>query len=321
VQAADQSGTTRTTPHKTHGGGVSMRAAATPTPGPDPSAERHTDLSGFGSTQLIPTSPRVLPDSEDHPEEAPGHQEAPSPKPQAPGLSGSGDAGTIAGDPEVGAEHPSATDAVWPGARGPRLGAALEELLDGRRLWRRDGHHHTALTGLPTTWPALDAALPGGGWPPACLTELLCPHPGSGELSLVLPALAELAASGGWICWISPPHVPYPPALAALGLDLSRQLLVEVPDALAGLWAMEQALRSGSCDAVLAWAEPREAHWPRRLQLAAEQGEARGFLFRDLRAGRCPSAAALRLRLAPGEVEILKCRGGRPARLHRQHPG
>jgi protein ImuA len=39
---------------------------------------------------------------------------------------------------------------------------------------------------------ALDAQLPGGGWPVGALTELLLPHPGVGELRLLAPALAAL---------------------------------------------------------------------------------------------------------------------------------
>jgi protein ImuA len=199
--------------------------------------------------------------------------------------------------------------------------AALEALLDGRRLWRASGRDAASRQGLPTGRSALDAVLPGGGWPTACLSEILCAHPGSGELSLVLPALAQCAASGGWICWVAPPHVPYPPALATVGLNLSRQLVIQPPagknETTDALWAMEQALLSGACDAVLAWVEPREAYWPRRLQLAAEQGESRGFLFRDLRAAQRPSAAALRMKLTADALEIMKCRGGRPIRLRR----
>jgi len=40
---------------------------------------------------------------------------------------------------------------------------------------------------------ALDAELPGGGWPHGVLTELLLPQPGVGELRLLAPALAAVA--------------------------------------------------------------------------------------------------------------------------------
>ena len=57
----------------------------------------------------------------------------------------------------------------------------------------------------------------------------------------------------------------------------------------------------------------------RRLQVAAETGQALGFAFRDARAADNPSPAALRLLFertpsercdASTQVRVLKCRGG-----------
>lgn len=41
--------------------------------------------------------------------------------------------------------------------------------------------------GLPSGFAALDAQLPGGGWPRRALTELLLPHPGSCASSSAKP--------------------------------------------------------------------------------------------------------------------------------------
>jgi len=80
-------------------------------------------------------------------------------------------------------------------------------------------------------------------------------------------------------------------------------------------WAMEQALRSGACSAVLGWAASRDRRSLRRLQLAAEQARCMAVLFRSLREAREPSPAVLRIALEGGrhglEVRILKSRGGR----------
>ena len=43
----------------------------------------------------------------------------------------------------------------------------------------------------PSGYAALDAALPGGGWPEAALVEVLLAADGLGELSLLLPTLAR----------------------------------------------------------------------------------------------------------------------------------
>jgi protein ImuA len=59
-------------------------------------------------------------------------------------------------------------------------------------LWRAAQLGRATGAGLPTGFPALDAELPGGGWPRQALTELLLPHPGVGEWRLLAPVLAAL---------------------------------------------------------------------------------------------------------------------------------
>ncbi|MFD2451369.1 hypothetical protein [Ideonella paludis] len=65
----------------------------------------------------------------------------------------------------------------------------------------------------PSGWAALDAELPGGGWPGRALTELLLPAPGLGELRLLAPLLARLSAQGRALLWVQPPAL-----LSAAGL-------------------------------------------------------------------------------------------------------
>src|SRR6202007_2810067 len=150
--------------------------------------------------------------------------------------------------------------------------------------------------GLATGFAALDAHLPGNGWPRACLIESLVARFGSGELSVLLPALAALtrAAAARWCVWVAPPLMPFAPALVSCGIVLERVAVVggERP-----LWAFEQTLGSGGCDAVLGWAGRPQARAIRRLQLAAERGRTLGVLFRRRSAAREASAAVLRLGL------------------------
>jgi cell division inhibitor SulA/protein ImuA len=201
----------------------------------------------------------------------------------------------------------------------------LETLLQRPDVWR--GRARTPQSGfVPTGHPALDEHLPGGGWPVGALTELFPVREGIGELALLMPALAMLSQGERWIAWIGAPHCPYAPALAAAGVRLTRLLLVQPRAARDRLWATEQALRSGACAAVLAWPDRPDERALRRLQLAAEEGGAIGFLFRPERAARNASPAALRLTLTPGDselvVQVLKCRGGwsrGPVHLPRHH--
>ncbi|KFN50366.1 hypothetical protein P873_06745 [Arenimonas composti TR7-09 = DSM 18010] len=186
---------------------------------------------------------------------------------------------------------------------------SLEPLLASRQLWRGQVSAN-APARLPTGFAALDAVLPGGGWPEAALSELLPDLDGLGELSLLLPALVRLTAAGREIVWVDPPYRPCLPALLRAGLDPTRLHLVDSGGETA--WALEQCLRSQACGAVVGWLPRADDRCLRRLQVAAETGQAPGFLFRPPTAVRQPSPAALRLQVAAGgRVRVVKCRGGR----------
>jgi hypothetical protein len=208
------------------------------------------------------------------------------------------------------------------------LSASLDKLLENPRVWR--GRNQTQQkAGLASGYPELDRHLPGGGWPTEALTEILTEQYGIGELRLLMPALAQLSAEDaqsdynepGWIAWVAPPFQPYPPALQQCGIDLSRMLIVRPEDSSEILWSAEQALSSGTCAAVLFWAERLDDQASRRLQLAAEKGHSWAIAFRPMAARLQPSAAALRLELHSSSdgtrVHILKSRGGRPTILNK----
>src|SRR5882762_6617217 len=181
---------------------------------------------------------------------------------------------------------------------------ALETILQRHPVWRGESLAKN-VAALPTGFPCLDAELPGGGWPRQGLTELLTDEAGIGELELVLPALAALTSAGNRSVWIGPPHVPYAPALAAAGLDLTHLLIVTPASRRDALWAAEQALRSGGCHALAAWLrKPRYAEL-QRLAVAAEASHAVAFLYRPLAAAAESSPACLRLALEPAGLELV----------------
>lgn len=179
---------------------------------------------------------------------------------------------------------------LWPASRLARPGAAVH----------------------PTGFAALDAELPGGGWPASALIELLAERPGVGELSLLLPLLGA-TPPGRWIVCLAPPLLPYAPALAGAGVPLARLLLVRTGRREDLLWSARQALLSGACACVLAWTPHIDNGALRRLQLAAAEGATPLFLFRPPGAAAQPSPAVLRLALNPHphglQVRILKRRG------------
>ena len=216
------------------------------------------------------------------------------------------------------------------------------------RIWRGNAAA-VARAVIPTGFRELDRALPGGGWPLGAITEIFVADYGIGELELLMPALVALtkedpAQPKKWVAWIAPPFVPYAPALQQHGVNIDRLLMIHpTAGGKSRLWAIEQAVRSGSSAAVFAWVaavrgramraragmpevEQRREQLPgaiaddvmlRRLQLAAEDQGCWLVLFRPANARFERSPAALRILLSKGpssatRVEIVKCRGGRP---------
>lgn len=193
---------------------------------------------------------------------------------------------------------------------------ALSGLLDARQVWR--GRAAPAVHGeQPTGWAALDAVLPAGGWPAAALSEILLPADGVGELQLVLPTLARLTRGPRPVFVVAPPYAPCVAGWRQAGVDMRRVDIVHA-DGKDVLWAMEQCLRSASCAAVLAWPRQADGTALRRLQVAADSGQALAFVFRDRRYREQASPAALRLELETSprqQVWVRRCRGGiAPAR-------
>ncbi|HEY3076880.1 MAG TPA: translesion DNA synthesis-associated protein ImuA [Burkholderiales bacterium] len=180
---------------------------------------------------------------------------------------------------------------------------ALEEILQRHPVWR-GGTLVRAVDAVSTGFAGLDAALPGGGWPRHGLTEILADEAGIGELGLILPVLAALTGAGKRAVWISPPHLPYAPALAAAGVDLTALVVVAPPSRREALWAAEQALRSGSCHALAAWLPKARYAELQRLAVAAEASRAVAFLYRPLAAAAESSPACLRLALEPAGLEL-----------------
>ncbi|MFT3666068.1 translesion DNA synthesis-associated protein ImuA [Piscinibacter sp.] len=181
-------------------------------------------------------------------------------------------------------------------------------------LWLGHQLGRTRLDGVASGFAALDVQLPGGGWPRRALTELLLPHPGIGEMRLLAPALAAAQRGGRLVMLFDPPAQLSAWALAQLGLDVAQLLVVQTrqgaqPGGNDGLWAVEQALKSGHVGALLAWLPPRlRAERLRRLQLAAQAHDGAAFVMRESAAAERPSAAPLRLALHAAGADALALR-------------
>lgn len=232
---------------------------------------------------------------------------------------------------------------AWPVLPSQGRTALLPEALHPA-LWRAQaGSRSLGGEVLSSGFPALDAELPGGGWPLRTLTELLLAQPGLGEFRLLAPALVPVLAQGRGLMLLAPPAEVSAEALRQLGLPPERCIVVRAP-ALAGrsggagsaagagagagaagrrsrsaadelCWALEQALRSGQLGAVMAWPGPlQRPEALRRLQLAAQSHAGPAFVLRELAARIQPSPAPLRLALHSAgpdhiQLQLFKRRG------------
>jgi protein ImuA len=182
---------------------------------------------------------------------------------------------------------------------------------------------------LPTGHAALDAALPGGGWPVGGISELLQAPGLHAEWGLLAPALSQLAAQAqaprsgrSAVVLIGAPWLPFGPALAARGCVPGSLLQVQVDTLADRLWAAEQALRCADVPAVLLWLGAVPAAALRRLQTLAQEHGRLLFVCRPPSARQEASPAPLRLsldwpqaqaeacgRLPALQVEVFKRRG------------
>jgi protein ImuA len=170
---------------------------------------------------------------------------------------------------------------------------------------------------ISSGFQALDACLPGKGWPVGQLIELSNAAAGIGELRLILPALRNMCATHRHVVFIQPPFMPNPAALQQHGLSLAQIIWLATENELDGLWAATQLLRNPLLGAVLIWGTYSQERHLRKLQLAAQAGSALTFLYRPVTTLQHFSPAALRIELQPESthvnIQIHKVRGNRPA--------
>ena len=177
---------------------------------------------------------------------------------------------------------------------------ALNGLLEKTGLWRASSIKADHIQHCSTGFASLDKELPGTGWPADGVTEFLHDRAGIGELRLLAPALARMThEQNRWVLFVSPPYIPYPPALAQAGIDLTRVIVSQPKAPKDYLWVLEKALASQSCSAVIAWPSRIHEKQIRRLQLASKDGYSWGILFRPEESSKNASPAELRLRLRP----------------------
>ena len=186
-------------------------------------------------------------------------------------------------------------------------------LAESALVWHADELTSPMGAVLATGHAALDAELPGGGWPMGAMVEILQAQSGQNEWRLLLPALAGSGA--GPVVLVGAPHMPFLPGLSAQGLVSERLLWITTAEPASRMWGCEQALRCADVVAVLAWLPQARADQLRRLQMAAHEHAKLLFVMRPAYVRTDSSPAVLRLLVSvPAgtdgmQLEIFKRRG------------
>ena len=216
-------------------------------------------------------------------------------------------AGDEDGSPTQALAHPSKSRSrrSQPGALPPEIEQAIWRGCDlGKQLG----------SVVSTGFAALDAELPGHGWPCQSLTEVLSPQPSVLEWRLVGPALRSVVAAGGSVVVVGPPKHPHLPGLRHAGIDEKHLVWVQADAPAERLWCTEQLVKGNACGALIAWLPQARPEQIRRLQVCAQACEGPVFLFRPAAAQHESSAAPLRVTAAFGvdwelQVHVFKRRG------------
>ena len=157
----------------------------------------------------------------------------------------------------------------------------LEQLLrETPNLWRGGEQGPVSREALDSGYESLNHILPGGGWPQRSVIEIVVDEWGSGELQVLLPLMADLSRRRSRLSLVSPPYLPYAPALHNAGISLDR--LVIIDSAISAddrWWCAEKILRHPECGLMLVWPQRPLASQVRRLQAAAESGNSTGVIF------------------------------------------
>ena len=177
---------------------------------------------------------------------------------------------------------------------------------------------------LPSGHKAIDALLPGGGWPQGALVELIQSGtdslaPTQAVCSVLLPALCQLQqvpagssasahyegayCGGSYVAWVGAVAQSslgqslslFGPTLAAKGLDVSRLIGVQHACDTAKAWAAQELLRCADVAGVVVSLAQADAHMLRRLHYSAAQHGKHLWAIRPAHAAAHASPAVLRL--------------------------
>ena len=181
-------------------------------------------------------------------------------------------------------------------------------------IWRGNQLGSPVTSVVSSGFPALDAELPGAGWPCHSLTEILQAQPTVAEWRLLAPAMRQVVAGGRNVVVVGPPKSPHLPGLKYAGLDERHLVWIQADAPAERLWVTEQLIKTNAAGLLVSWLPQARQEQIRRLQVCAQTCDGPVFLCRPAAAEHEPSAAPLRVQLRFGldwelHVHLLKRKG------------
>lgn len=212
-----------------------------------------------------------------------------------------------------GENTPAASQSSGASAKKPRWPVALPQAVESA-IWRGDALGTPVTTTVGTGFDALDAQLPGKGWPCQSLTEVLQVQSSVLEWRLLAPAMRTLVGQGKQIVVVGPPKAPHLPGLRHLGLDERQLVWIDAQKPVERLWVTEQLIKANAAGMLVSWLPQARQEQIRRLQVCAQSCDGPVILCRPTAAAHEASAAPLRLQAHLGidwelRIHLLKRRG------------
>lgn len=145
---------------------------------------------------------------------------------------------------------------------------------------------------------AIDRLLPGSGYQRGTLIQWLTSG-GQGADYLSLLVARQACQGGGALVVLDPLNQFYPPAAAAIGINLDNLIVLRTENLVGSeqelqtdlLWSIDQSLRCPAVAAVWGPLDQIDERWFRRFQLSAETSGCLGLFVQPIQAARRPSWA------------------------------
>lgn len=200
----------------------------------------------------------------------------------------------------------------------PPIGAAqqaaikhLQQCIHGVETAQRVDAGETISSGCAS----IDQLLPGGGYAKGVLVQWLSAG-GYGVDYLSLLTAREACRDGGALVIVDPQQQFYPPAAAAMGINMGNLIVLREPTSSPRrgsqgqgahtaelnsdwLWSIDQALRCSAVGAVWGALPAFNERWFRRFQLSAESSGCLGLFLQSLQEARQPSWAEVQWLVTP----------------------